>query len=91
MSIFESFDITLNHLNHLNHLILGFVIIEGFENGKIEKYMIRFICKTKFNFTVRSNIIIEKTLNNSNIVNSEAKEYFPTLDFLAFKIILFCD
>ena len=32
------------------------------ENGKIEKYMIRFICKTKFNLTVRSNITIEKTL-----------------------------
>ena len=53
--------------------------------------MIRFICKTKFNFTVRSNITIEKILNNSNIVNSETKEYFPTLDFLAFKIIVFCD
>ena len=43
--------------------------------------MIRFICKTKFNFTVRSNITIEKILNNSNIVNSETKEYFPILDF----------
>ena len=53
--------------------------------------MIRFICKTKFNFTVRSNITIEKIINNSNIVNSETKEYFPTLVFLAFKIIVFCD
>ena len=43
--------------------------------------MIRFICKTKFNFTVRSNITIEIILNNSNIVNSETKEYFPILDF----------
>ena len=61
--------------------LVDYCIIGGFENGKIEEYMIRFICKTKFNFTVRSNITIEKILNNSNIVNSETKEYFPILDF----------
>ena len=80
-----------NYDDEVFKALVYYCIIGGFENGKIENYMIRFICKTKFNFTVRSNITIEKILNNSNIVNSETKEYFPTLDFLAFKIIVFCD
>ena len=61
--------------------LVDYCIIGGFENGKIEEYMIRFICKTKFNFTVRNNITIDKILSNNNIVNSETKEYITILDF----------
>ena len=68
--------------------LVDYCIIGGYDNGKIEEYMIRFICKTKFNFTVRSNITIDKILKNSNIVNSETKEYIPIIDF--YSIQNFC-
>jgi len=34
--------------------LVDYIIIGGYDNGKITEYMIRFICKIKFNFTNHS-------------------------------------
>ena len=60
--------------------LVDYIIIGGYDNGKITEYMIRFICKTKFNFTVRNNLTTELILKNNDISIQE-NDFITILDF----------
>lgn len=56
------------------------VIIGGYkEDGQIDQYMIRFICKSKFKLSNTDEITREKIISNSHL---DTSEYNVILDFI---------
>lgn len=64
--------------------LVDYIIIGGYdENGQIDPYMIKFICKSKFNFSERKDITTEKILNNNDLRKTSINNYIPILDFIS--------
>lgn len=64
--------------------IVDYVVVGGYdENGQIDQYMIKFICKSKFNFSERKDITVEKILNNNDLSKANTDNYIPILDFIS--------
>ena len=52
--------------------IVDYAIIGGYsENGQIDPYMIRFICKSKFSLTSTDDVTKEEVINNAHLARSE--------------------
>ncbi len=52
--------------------IVDYAIIGGYaENGQIDPYMIRFICKSKFSLTSSDDVTKEEVINNAHIARSQ--------------------
>lgn len=61
--------------------LVDYIIIGGYDDsGKKDENMIRFICKTKFNETFRSDLTKENILNNNNLIDNDGK-FINVLDF----------
>lgn len=63
--------------------LIDYVILGGYEDGKKDEYMIRFICKVKFNHKRRSDITRDYIKENNNIVNGETDNLVPLIDMYA--------
>ena len=61
--------------------VLDYIIIGGFdETGKKEENMIRFICKSKFNETLRDDLKSDIIIRNNNLSNEDS-DFVKVLDF----------
>lgn len=61
--------------------LVDYIIIGGFdETGKKEENMIRFICKSKFNETLRDDLKSDIIIRNNNLSNEDS-DFVKVLDF----------
>lgn len=63
--------------------LIDYIIIGSYEDGKKDEYMIRFICKVKFNHTRRSDITKDYIVENNNIIKGETDNLIPLIDLYA--------
>lgn len=60
--------------------LIDYVIIGGYDNGQIDKNMIRFICRSDFNKT-GDTLTSDDFIRNKNIIDGESEDFIPILDF----------
>ncbi len=53
--------------------LIDYIIIGGYIDGEKDDCLLRFVCKTHFNETKRSDLTEEFIKKNSNIVNGESE------------------
>lgn len=61
--------------------LVDYIIIGGYENGKKDDCMIRFICKTQFDDTPREDLTKQKIIDNNDIMDYECNSFINILDF----------
>ena len=61
--------------------LVDYIIIGGYENGKEDDCMIRFICKTQFDDTPREDLTKQKIIDNNDIMDYECNSFINILDF----------
>ena len=64
--------------------LVDYVIIGGYdENGQNQPYMIRYICKRNFNFTLNKDLDVQRILKNNTIGKIDTNDYITILDFIS--------
>lgn len=61
--------------------LVDYIIIGGYENGKKDDCMIRFICKTQFDDTPREDLTNQKIIDNNDIMDYKCNSFINILDF----------
>lgn len=61
--------------------LVDYIIIGGYEDGKPNDCMVRFICKTNFSDTSREDITKEKIVSNNDINDYNCNGFVNILDF----------
>ena len=61
--------------------LVDYIIIGGYENGKKDDCMIRFICKTQFDDTPREDLTKQKIIDNNDIMDYKCNSFINILDF----------
>ena len=61
--------------------LVDYIIIGGYENGKKDDCMIRFICKTQFEDTPREDLTKQKIIDNNDIMDYKCYSFINILDF----------
>lgn len=61
--------------------LVDYIIIGGYIDGKKDESMIRYVCKTKFNDTLRADLTKEQIINTNEIIDGECENFITILDF----------
>lgn len=61
--------------------LVDYIIIGGYDAGKIDECMVRFICKTNFNETPREDLTQKKIIDNNDIMDYKHNGFINILDF----------